>query len=60
MVWRVVEIRRVCCELLGKGEQWVATWKTTARVLVPGPGDSRGVAGLSVVKLTERLVTAWV
>ena len=53
-VWRVVEIGRVCCELLGKGEQWVATWKTTARGLAPGPGDPRGVAGLSVVKLKKR------
>jgi len=55
-----LEFRRVCCELLSKGREWVATWRTTARGFVPGLGDSRGVACLGVVTLTERLVTAWV
>jgi hypothetical protein len=59
-VRRVVVFRRVCCELLSKGREWVATWRTTARGLVPGLGDSRGVAWLGVVTLTVRLVTAWV
>ena len=60
MVWRVVELRRVCCELLSKGRELVATWRTTTREWVPGLGDSRGVAWLGVVTLKERLVTAWV
>jgi hypothetical protein len=38
---------------------WVAPWRSTARGLVPGPVDSCGVACLSVVKLSERLVNAW-
>jgi len=59
LVWRVVELRRVCCELLSKGRKWVATWRTTARGLVTGLGDSSGMACLGVVTLTERLVTAW-
>ena len=44
LVWRVFEIIRVCCELQSKGREWVATWRTTARGLVPGLGDSRGVS----------------
>jgi len=53
-------MRRVCCELLSKGRKWVSTWRTTALELVPGLGDSRGVACLDVVTLTERLLTDWV
>ena len=49
LVWRVVELRRVCYELLSKGRKWVATWRTTALGLVPGRGDAK-----------ESLVTAWV
>jgi len=30
MVWRVVEYRRVCCELLSKRKQLAVTWKITA------------------------------
>jgi len=60
LVCRVVELRRVCCELLSKGREWVATWRTTSQGLVPGLGESSGVACLGVVTLTERLVTAWV
>jgi hypothetical protein len=55
-----VGIRRVYCELLSKGIKRVATWRTTARGLVPGPGDTRGAACLGVVTLLERSVTAWV
>jgi hypothetical protein len=51
--------RRVCGELLSKGRQWVVTCRITARGWVSGLGDSRGVACLCVVKLTEELVTAW-
>jgi len=58
--WSVIEFRRVCCLPLCKGREWVATWRTTARGLVPGLGDSCCVACLGVVTLTERLVTAWV
>jgi len=54
----VVELRRVYCELLSKGREWVATWRTTAREWVPGLGDSLGVAWLGMVTLTERLLTA--
>jgi hypothetical protein len=39
-----VVFRRVLWELLSKGGEWVATWRTTARGSVPGLGDSRGVA----------------
>jgi hypothetical protein len=50
----------VYCELLSKGIKrgikWVATWRTTARGLVPGPGDTRGVACLGVVTLLEHPV----
>ena len=60
LVLRVVELRRVCCELLSQGREWFATWRTTEREWVPRLGDSRGVAWLGVVTLTERLVTAWV
>ena len=42
--------RRVCCELLSKGREWVATWRTTTRGLVPGLGDSRGVAWRGVAR----------
>jgi hypothetical protein len=41
------------------GGQWVATYRITARECVSGLGDSRGVACLGVVILTERLATAW-
>jgi hypothetical protein len=58
-VWGVVEFKRVCGELLIKGRQLVVTWSTTGRECIPGLGDSRGVACLGVVTLTERLVTAW-
>jgi hypothetical protein len=51
--------RRVYGELMSKGRQWVVTCRITAPGWVPGPGDSRGVACLGVVKLTERLVNAW-
>jgi hypothetical protein len=44
LVWRVVDCRRVCCELLSKGRQWAVTWRITARGSVPGLGDSRGVS----------------
>ena len=44
LVQRVIEFRRVCCELLSKGTEWVATRRTTARGFVPGLGDSRGEA----------------
>jgi len=54
----VVELRRICCEL-SKGRKRVVTWRTTAGGLVLGLGDSRDVACLGVVTLTERLVTAW-
>jgi hypothetical protein len=51
-----------CSELLSKRRQRVATWRTTGREWVPGPGDSRDVAGPGVVTPTEQLVTArdWV
>jgi len=52
-------IRRVCGELLSKGRQWVVAWRTTVREWVPWLGDSRGVARLGVVTLTEKLVAAW-
>jgi hypothetical protein len=58
LIWRVLEFRRVASELLSKGREWVATWRSTARGLVPGLGDSRGVAGLSVVSVSKRLVNA--
>jgi hypothetical protein len=59
LVLRIVEYRRVCCELMSKGRQWLVTWRITARGSVSGPGDSRGVACLGVVTLTEQMVTAW-
>jgi hypothetical protein len=43
-VWRVVEFKRVCGELLIKGRQLVVTWRATGRECLPGLGDSRGVA----------------
>ena len=57
--WRVVEFRRVCCELLSKGRQCAVTCRITARGSVPRLGDSRGVACLGVMTLTEQLETAW-
>jgi len=42
-VWRVVEFRRVCGDLLSKCRQWVLTWRNTGREWVPGLGDSRGL-----------------
>jgi hypothetical protein len=38
---------------------WVATWRTTGQEWVPGPGDSRSVAGSEVVTLIEILEAAW-
>jgi len=58
-VRRFIVFRRVCGELLCKGRHWVVTWRITALGWISGMGDSRGVACLGVVKLTERLVTAW-
>jgi hypothetical protein len=59
LVWRVVDFRRVCGELLSKGRKWVVAWSITELDLVPNLGNSRGVMCLGVVTLTERLVTAW-
>jgi hypothetical protein len=59
LVWSIVGFRRVCCKLLSNGRKWVATWRTTARGLVPGPGDTRGPACLSVMTLLVRPVTTW-
>jgi hypothetical protein len=47
--------RRVCGELLSKGRQRAVTWRITTRGSVPGLGDSRSVACLGVVTLTEQL-----
>jgi hypothetical protein len=49
LVWRVVEFRRVFCELMSNG----CYLRAIVRALVPGLGDSRGVAFLGVVTLTE-------
>ena len=38
-VWRVVEFRRVCGELLSKGRQCVVIWRTTGRRWISGLGD---------------------
>ena len=54
-----MKFRRVCCELLSKGRQWVVTWRITARGSVPGLGEARGEACLGMVTLTEQLETAW-
>jgi hypothetical protein len=59
MAWGVVGFRRVCGELLSKGRQWAVTWVITARGSVPRLGNSRGVACLGVVTLTEQLETVW-
>jgi hypothetical protein len=42
-----------------KKKKWVAVWKITGQEWVPGPGDSRCVAGPGMVKLIEMLETAW-
>ena len=52
-------VQTVCSMLLSKGGHWVVTWRTTGGEWVTGLGDSRDVACLGVVTLTERLMAAW-